>query len=298
MLFTDLKIKKKYNMSDNTVNANREPQETLQRFGIDFQTKCIASLIADKSFMERIVEILSKDYFELDAHKWIVNETINYFFTYKDLPTITVFKSKVEQITSDTLKHSLAEQLISVYHKIKDSDIQYIKEQFLDFCKNQKLKNAILQSVDYLEAGEYDRIKHVVDEAMKAGVERNLGHDYLVDVEQRMSAVSRECIKTNWPEIDKLLDGGIGKGELGFVVAPAGIGKCVGPNTEIEVQYMETGISIQGNSGKEYTLWIKPFDKYQLNGQWLYGWQIDNVFFEIEKMKQQHLQGQANIHKS
>ena len=65
----------------------------------------------------------------------------------------------------------------------------------------------------------------MVDEALKAGMERNLGHEYLVDIEKRMSEMCRDTIKTNWEVIDQLLDGGLAKGELGFVVAPAGSGK-------------------------------------------------------------------------
>jgi replicative DNA helicase len=87
------------------------------------------------------------------------------------------------------------------------------------------MKNAIVSSTDFLKLGQYDQIRRVVDEALKAGMERNLGHEYLVDIEKRMSELCRDTVKTNWEEIDKLLDGGLAKGELGFVVAPAGSGK-------------------------------------------------------------------------
>jgi replicative DNA helicase len=87
------------------------------------------------------------------------------------------------------------------------------------------MKNAILASVDLLKLGEYDQIKSLVDEARKAGMERNIGHDYFTDVDIRMSEAARLYIPTGWGPIDKLLDGGLANGELGFVVAPAGAGK-------------------------------------------------------------------------
>jgi replicative DNA helicase len=95
----------------------------------------------------------------------------------------------------------------------------------LEFCRNQKLKSAINQSVDYLMMGQYDNIKKVVDEAMKAGMERNIGHEYFEDVDTRMSQMARAAIRTNWQVIDQLTDGGLAPGELGFIVAPAGSGK-------------------------------------------------------------------------
>ena len=199
--------------------------DNLKKFGSEFQIKCISGLVSDKTFIERISDILEPDSFETDAHKFIVKETISYFLQYKDLPTLAVFKVKVDGIENDLLKQSVVEQLRLVYQKISDTDLKYIKEQFLEFCKNQKIKNAIMESVDHLKSGQYDKIKHVVDIAMKAGMERNIGHEYMVDIEQRMSQMARKTVKTNWTEIDTLMDGGLAGGELGIITACAGSGK-------------------------------------------------------------------------
>jgi replicative DNA helicase len=141
------------------------------------------------------------------------------------LPTLAVFKVKVDSIENDLLKQSVVEQLRLVYQKISDTDLKYIKEQFLEFCKNQKIKNAIMESVDHLKSGQYDKIKHVVDVAMKAGMERNIGHEYMVDIEKRMSQMARKTVKTNWTEVDSIMDGGLAGGELGIITACAGSGK-------------------------------------------------------------------------
>ena len=199
--------------------------DNLKKFGSEFQIKCISGLVSDKTFIERISDILEPDSFETDAHKFIVKETISYFLQYKDLPTLAVFKVKVDGIENELLKQSVVEQLRLVYQKISDTDLKYIKEQFLEFCKNQKIKNAIMESVDHLKSGQYDKIKHVVDIAMKAGMERNIGHEYMVDVEKRMSQMARKTVKTNWTEVDSIMDGGLAGGELGIITACAGSGK-------------------------------------------------------------------------
>lgn len=264
---------------------NNTDNDRLTRFGAEFQIKCISCLLSEKTFLERIYDIVKDDYWENDAHKWIVNVIIKYFNQYKDLPTLQVFKIKVDEVESDTIKQSIVEQLKLIYQKISESDIKFIKEEFLEFCKNQTLKGAIIDSVDHLKTGEYDKIKSLVDNAMKAGMERNVGHDYNVDIDARMSVMSRNCVKTNWNVIDAAMDGGLAKGELGVVTACAGSGKCVGPNTEIEIQYHEFGIEIVGNSGNPYILWINPFEIYKIDDKELFGWQVENVFFEIEKYK-------------
>lgn len=202
-----------------------EEIDNLKKYGSEFQSKCIASVIIDQVFLERIFDILTPDYFESDANKWIVQCVMDYFLKYKSAPTFHVFAIKMEEIKSEVLKSAIHEQLKHAAHHLQSSDLTFIKEQFLEFCKNQKMKNAIVASADYLKLGEYDQIRKVVDGALKAGAERNLGHEYLVDVEKRMSEMCRCVVKTNWEVIDNLLDGGLAKGELAFVVAPAGSGK-------------------------------------------------------------------------
>jgi replicative DNA helicase len=199
--------------------------DNLKKFGTEFQTKCISALVSDKSFIERISDILEPQSFETDAHQFIVKETVSYFLQYKELPTLAVFKVKVDSIENELLKKTVVDQLRLVYQKITDSDLKFIKEQFLEFCKNQKLKNAIMESVDHLKNGQYDKIKHVVDVAMKAGMERNIGHEYDVDVEKRMSMMARKTVKTNWTEVDTIMDGGLAGGEMGVITACAGSGK-------------------------------------------------------------------------
>jgi replicative DNA helicase len=197
----------------------------LHKFGLEFQVKIIVGIMTDKAFLERIVDIIDIDAFENEAHRWIVKEIIQYHTEYKDVPTFLSFKVRIETIESEEFRTQVCQQLNAVKENMKKTDLEFVKEQFLEFCKNQKLKNAILESVDHLQTGQYDKIKGLVDNAMKAGMERNLGHNYHKDVAGRMSEMCRKTISTGWEVVDQLMDGGLGPGELGIIVAPAGIGK-------------------------------------------------------------------------
>lgn len=199
--------------------------DNLKKFGPEFQLKCISGLISDKPFMERISDIVDPTSFETDAHQWIVKTALKYFLQYKELPTLVAFQVKVDAVEQDLFKQEIVSQLRLVFNKITDSDLMYVKEQFLEFCRNQTLKNAIMESVDHLKNGHYEKIKSVVDHAMKAGMERNIGHDYMTDIEKRMSVMSRNTINTKWQVIDQIMDGGLAAGELGIVTACAGSGK-------------------------------------------------------------------------
>jgi replicative DNA helicase len=199
--------------------------DNLKKYGNEFQYKCLSALVSDKLFLEQIFDILLPEYFESDANRWIIDKLREYYIQYKDAPTPMTFNIMKNEVENEVLKNSIKTQLIAIFSHINDTDMKFVKEQFLEFCRNQKLKSAIVSSIDYLKAGQYDNIKKVVDEALKAGSERNIGHEYFEDIETRMSQMARDSVRTNWAVIDQLTDGGLAKGELGFIVAPAGSGK-------------------------------------------------------------------------
>jgi replicative DNA helicase len=172
-----------------------------------------------------LCEIIDKKFFESDANKWIVQEIKDYYDEYKKEPTLDVFKGQVSKLDNPSLKKAVVEQLKTVYTQIGQDDFEYVKNEFTSFCINQNMKNVILQSVDLLKSGNYDRIKDLVDKAMKVGVESDLGMDYLLDFEERFSETGRDTVRTGWECVDDLMGGGLGPGELGVVVAPSGVGK-------------------------------------------------------------------------
>ena len=199
--------------------------ETLTQFGTSFQSKIVASLMSDIKFIQTISDILEPDMFDSDSNKWLVKSIRDYFYEYKKQPTLEVVKYKIDEIDNDVLKSGVVDKLRDVWKNIEATDLEFVQSETLDFCKNQTLKSAILESVDMLENKNYDGIKSLIDNAMKAGSERDLGHDYIPSLEVRLSESARITVKTPWDVINDITDGGLGAGELGVVVAPAGIGK-------------------------------------------------------------------------
>ena len=53
------------------------------------------------------------------------------------------------------------------------------------------------------------------------------GHDFIQDFEARYVKISRDPVITAWEEVDKITRGGLGKRELGAVIAPTGAGKSM-----------------------------------------------------------------------
>ena len=203
-------------------------ESTLTQFGHVFQAKIITSLLVEQKFLQTICDILKPEYFDSDANKWLVETIIGYFLEYKTSPTLDVMKVKIDSMagmTNEIMQVSVVDNLKESWRNREATDLKFVQEQTIEFCRNQVIKNAIMDSVDLLEHGQYDQIKKIVDEAMKAGSDRDLGHEYIEGIEERLTKSARDTIRTGWDPVDEIMDGGLGKGELGVVVAPAGIGK-------------------------------------------------------------------------
>ena len=198
--------------------------QSIDQYGPQFQTKVIASLLTQKDFLVNIHDILDESSFGNQAHQWIIKEILDYYTKYHTVPSMDVLKVELQKIENEVLQLSIKEKLREAY-KITNDDAEYVIEEFSTFCKNQQLKKALLSSVDLLKAGDYDSIKSMIENVMKAGQDKNMGHEYNKDVESRYREDNRMTVPTPWDTINDMLQGGLGNGDFGLIFGNPGGGK-------------------------------------------------------------------------
>ena len=199
--------------------------QSLENYGIGFQTKVISALLTDKPFLQNVNDILTDEHFSNGAHKWIIDQVLKYYAKYHCNPTMDVLKVELKRVENEVLQLSIKEQLKEAYRSSDESDLTYVKEEFTNFCKNQQLKKALLNSVDLLKAGDYDSIRTLVDSALRSGQDKNIGHEYNKDIESRYNEDDRSPIPTPWDTFNELMQGGLGEGDLGLIFGNPGGGK-------------------------------------------------------------------------
>lgn len=196
----------------------------LQTYGLGFQIKVLSSLLQHKEFLQNIYDIVKEEYFDNPAHAWIVKQTLQYYDKYHAAPTRDALSIEFQKIDNEVLKVSVREQIREAY-KASNEDREYVEKEFFNFCRNQQLKNAIMTLPELLNAGQYDAIRTAMDKALKAGMDKNIGHEYEKDVETRYRVEERKAVPTPWQHISDLLMGGLGAGDLGIVFGNPGGGK-------------------------------------------------------------------------
>ena len=199
--------------------------DTLTKYGSVFQTKIITCLLTDQQFAVTIYDLVQPELLDTEAKQWLVRQIKAYYYEYKVTPTLAALKIKVNEVSTQLLRDSIIDELREVTKNIEAPDLEFVKNETLTFAKNQQLKAAIIKSVDLLQMGEYDEIKRIVDDAMRAGTHRDIGLEYIKEFDSILENINRETIATTWEPIDTIMDGGLAGGEMGVVVAPSGIGK-------------------------------------------------------------------------
>ena len=196
----------------------------LADYGTPFQRKVIGALMTDQKFVINVRDVIKLEYFNSQAHKWIVQRILDYFDSFHTVPTLEVLQIEFKKIDNDVLKVAVREELKYSY-EVSTDDLQFVKEEFLAFCRNQEMKNAILESADKLKQEDYEGIRALIEKALKAGQEKDAGLNYKKDVEARYRDDYRPTIPTPWQTLSDLFSGGFGPGDLFLIFGSPGGGK-------------------------------------------------------------------------
>ena len=201
----------------------------LGRYGKAFQEGLVQLIFEDRPFADQITEVLNIGFLELDYLRVFVGKILHYRAKYAKHPSaealITILRTEIDN--EDKVVQQQVRDYFARIHTKEISDVDYIKETSLEFCRKQKLKEAMIESVNLLQSCSFDEISTVINEALKLGSENNFGYDYVADFEERFKPKFRKPVTTGWSEIDKICNGGLGKSELGVVIAPTGAGKSM-----------------------------------------------------------------------
>lgn len=187
-------------------------------------------MLSDRPFCDQITEVLSVDFLDYEYLRVFVKILTDHRAKYKVHPSYEIMETRIRTDCNNYTK-ALKEQLIGFYATIKSTDeipnSQFIKDSSLDFCRKQVLKGAMMKSVKLIKSSSFDEISKVIEDALKLGTDNNFGHDFIKDFEERYTLTSRDPVSTGFERVDEICKGGLGKSELGVVIAPTGAGKSM-----------------------------------------------------------------------
>ena len=203
-----------------------------QQYGKSFQEKIFQGLAIDKDWAQQMEEVMKPHYFELKYLHYLCEKYFEYFGKYRCFPTMQLLIQMVAgELGSEGSDGLLRNQIVQFIHRMRGNphpeDLPYVKDKALDFCKRQAFKEALTSAVELVQGDQFESVVDLMRQAVSVGMPHSIGHDFFEDLEARFQEIQRITTPTGLKELDHkdILDGGLGRGELGVVVAPTGVGK-------------------------------------------------------------------------
>lgn len=204
---------------------------SFSKYGKSFQEKLAFIVLDDRVFADRMMEVLNIEFLEYRYLQAFVEKIFQYKKKYSSHPSNETMKTIIRSGIDDL--NEVTQKQIRDYYAKAMADIsilescEFVKDTAIDFCRKQKLREAMLKSTTLLQKCSFDEISVVINNALKAGADADFGYDYIKDFEERFEFTGRETITTGWKKMDEITGGGGGRGELGVVIAPTGVGKSM-----------------------------------------------------------------------
>lgn len=210
-------------------------------FDEGFQRKTLALFMRDTQFASRTKDLINPDYFANAAHGQLISLIQGHLRVHKTVPDLRI----LTQILKDekAKKRLRDDTLGEIKTAIKDvmrtdlSNSSYVAEKVADFAKFTAMEQALIQSVDLLQRGDFAGIEKLQKAALAVGLQQDEGdYHYFKEIENRTKVredykagkIVKRGITTGYAEIDAYLyHNGWGRREMSLMMGAAKAGKSL-----------------------------------------------------------------------
>ena len=247
--------------------------KNFEYLGQSFQLQLLNQIILDKDFAHTIIDVIEPSHFENKYFKTIIQMVKEYYTKYQCSPSFET----LEQISkSEFPQEMMLRILMDTIKQIQNAPLEgvtFVQDKALKFCKQQELQKVMVVAQKVIDGGEfenYDKLEELIRTALQVGERENNTNDVFFNLDDVLNDDYRHPIPMGINGIDKLLKGGLAKGEIGVILAPTGVGKTTVltkiANTAFNLGYNVLQLFFEDNpkiiQRKHFTLWtgIAPDD--------------------------------------
>jgi KaiC/GvpD/RAD55 family RecA-like ATPase len=203
----------------------------LKEFNPEVQTLFLRMMITNPELYTRVMNIMNP----LNFHRSVraaAEFIVEHSQKYNVLPDPTQIKA------TTGIEIELIPELDTAGHT------EFFLTEFESFTKRQELERAILKASELLEKGEYDPVEKLIKDAVQISLMRDYGTDYFADPKERLNKYFNQGgqVSTGWPQLDKVMYGGMSRGELNIFAGGSGSGKSL-VMMNIAVNFLAQGLN-------------------------------------------------------
>jgi archaellum biogenesis ATPase FlaH len=178
---------------------------------------------------------LSVNYFQEREDKILYEKIDEYINQYNTLPTQEALAIELDKssIKDEEFQNSL-KLLESITNENDEANISWLLDSTEKFCQDKAIYNAVVESISILDEKGGDKrdkgsIPDILSDALSVSFDPHVGHDYLLDAEERYEFYHRIEEKIPWDLefFNRITKGGLSNKTLNIALAGTGVGKSL-----------------------------------------------------------------------
>ena len=193
----------------------------------------LRNLVYNEEYLRKVLPFIEPDYFN-DRNERVVFEHITkYASEYNSLITKEVLQIEIEDrrdITQDEVKN-----IYGTINELEDieCDFEWLSDTTEKWCRDRAIYLALMESIKIADGQDdkknRDAIPTILSDALSVSFNRNVGHDYLEDYEERYELYNKKesRIQFDLEYFNKITKGGLPNKTLNIALAGTGVGKSL-----------------------------------------------------------------------
>jgi replicative DNA helicase len=193
----------------------------------------LRNLLNNEKYVRKVIPFIKSEYFEDANQKVIFEEILKFVQEYNQPATKEVLCIEVEK-RQDINETSFREitQVIS-YLDDQPSEFNWLVDTTEKWCRDRAIYLALMESIHIADGKDQkknrDSIPSILSDALAVSFDTHIGHDYLLDYEERYESYHRkeEKIEFDLEYFNKITKGGLPNKTLNIALAGTGVGKSL-----------------------------------------------------------------------
>lgn len=195
------------------------------KFGQQFQLTTLSLLIQDKTFANKIKQIIKPEYFDNKYNQFLCQTILEFLESYHCQPDFETLKAIIEtQISSGVKLYLLALESIN---KVDLSKREFIETEVVRFCFTRHALSSLEEEKNNILLGKFDKAREVAFQKYKPISNSISEVDLKKDFRKIFNTEVRNPIPTPLPSLNLVSKGGPGAGDLCIIVAQSNFGKSM-----------------------------------------------------------------------
>ena len=199
------------------------------------ETTILKNLLYNEEYTRKVLPFLSVNYFQEREDKILYEKINEYINQYNALPTQEALAIELDKspLKDEEFQNSL-KLLESITNENDEANISWLLDSTEKFCQDRAIYNAVVESISILdEKGRNTRdkgsIPDILSDALSVSFDPHVGHDYLLDAEERYEFYHRIEDKIPWDLefFNRITKGGLSNKTLNIALAGTGVGKSL-----------------------------------------------------------------------